>query len=238
MPQLLEQMQLLIQHVHNKKSGLPICVGQCKDELRDISIGFKWLQAKLDSMCPQTQSTENVTDLTEVQTQEPETTTIIPTPAVTTQTSSIPAINQPGQDIIVRDFSHILRSDKAPCTTYFVSSKRMTWLDARNFCQRRNLELATIYNSIENYVLQYNTDRPWIGGLRTEAAPDSQKFLWNNGLGVNCANWKVNEPDNMYQNEYCLRIDTEGYWCDWYCGDESMQVICENRTCYPECDLK
>lgn len=167
------------------------------------------------------------------------TTTTTPMPTTTSTTTTQALITKPEP---IRDFIAILTSEQVPCTAYYISTHKMTWMHARDFCQSRNLQLATVCSQMENQLLKYYTQKhqinPWLGGLRISKTNfwESDKFVWNDGKPITCTNWQPREPNNVYHNEYCLRTDFDGFWLDWYCGDELIDVVCERRNCYPRCE--
>lgn len=117
-----------------------------------------------------------------------------------------------------------------PCVSYFSTVKHLTWVAARQFCQGKGLELATARSRSENSLVAKSFGQVWLGGLRWQG-----RFVWNDQTLVDCPFFAVGENDNKNGNENCLCMRSYATWADAYCG-LVFPVVCERRTCRPDCD--
>jgi len=78
--------------------------------------------------------------------------------------------------------------------TYYVSTSRMTWQDAKLLCQEKGGHLVTISDAAENnFVYQNTSAASWIG-LTDEA--QEGVWQWITGEPVSYTNWLPGEPNN------------------------------------------
>ena len=105
------------------------------------------------------------------------------------------------------------------------------WQDARNDCEQRGGDLASIHSSGKFFTLQFSlisglgqnkqyqklySDSKldnrgmWIGLSKRESG-----FGWTDGSALAYINWAAGEPNNWEgSNEDCVEMFSNGYWND------------------------
>ncbi|CAG9818337.1 unnamed protein product [Phaedon cochleariae] len=110
---------------------------------------------------------------------------------------------------------------------------------ASRLCQSMDMELANIYNEIENNdmdkLLNGSGVSFWSSGYRTSA---TDYWKWSPEKNVTFTSWQRGEPNNAnYQrNEFCIRVRSSGgmNWYDQSCSD-SYRFICQRIV--PKVDI-
>ncbi|XP_059476545.1 lectin subunit alpha-like [Neocloeon triangulifer] len=119
--------------------------------------------------------------------------------------------------------------------TYLISSMRLDWYHARNYCKVQGMDLVSIESvgensAVMNAVSDMLTESFWISGsdLYQEGA-----FYWDStGRAIGpFQNWAPNEPSGD-RNEHCveLNINVNHLWNDVNCDLEKL-FICEMNPC-------
>uniref|UniRef100_A0A3B4B9X0 C-type lectin domain-containing protein n=1 Tax=Periophthalmus magnuspinnatus TaxID=409849 RepID=A0A3B4B9X0_9GOBI len=127
-----------------------------------------------------------------------------------------------------------------PCSLsrrYFYQTQLLTWDEARQNCQKQYADLATFETQEDIDSLQ---DRPtgmagqaWIG-LRND--PSSWQHMGNASTSwrwsetgetsqSGFSSWLFLEPNSL-PGEYCVQIDSSGFWNDASC-DLMMPSVCK-----------
>ncbi|KAF4532095.1 hypothetical protein B566_EDAN006189 [Ephemera danica] len=106
---------------------------------------------------------------------------------------------------------------------YYFSTKdhRVTWNEARQFCQDNGLELTSVENMQENRLIQshfqniHRSYSPWIGGTDAESEGN---WVWDATLQpTKFTYWWTYQPDGK-SNENCLFMYADdGMWGDRSC---------------------
>ncbi|KAI9999843.1 hypothetical protein NQD34_011686, partial [Periophthalmus magnuspinnatus] len=127
---------------------------------------------------------------------------------------------------------------------YFYQTQLLTWDEARQNCQKQYADLATFETQEDIDSLQ---DRPtgmagqaWIG-LRDD--PSSWQHMGNASTSwrwsetgetsqSGFSSWLFLEPNSL-PGEYCVQIDSSGFWNDASC-DLMMPSVCVSNTSFPE----
>ncbi|XP_046723093.1 C-type mannose receptor 2-like isoform X2 [Silurus meridionalis] len=115
---------------------------------------------------------------------------------------------------------------------YVVVNQYMTWTEAQRFCREHYTDLASVRNENENqnirsllsnYFSYYNI--VWIGLYRTRS--------WSDKSNSTFSNWKIGQPDNYGQSEYCTAvsfIDSDsGKWTDENCN-QTIPFLCYSKS--------
>ena len=105
--------------------------------------------------------------------------------------------------------------------------ERMTWSEARAFCQSVGGDLAVLNTKILDQFVQdkFRDERHWIGA--TDIQEEGQ-WMWVNGQNMQQAkyrNWGWGEPNGM-QEQNCLFM-TWGRWGDGNCM-KLFKPLCEH----------
>ena len=119
--------------------------------------------------------------------------------------------------------------------TYYDGPK--SWEDARNECQSRGGNLATIHSQAENDAAHDSlcgSKRAYIG-LHDRSVEGA--FEWVDGSDFNFANWAPGEP-NSYggTEEDCVGFHVYGgeqwndFSCSGYDGGDSIGYVCQDGT--------
>ncbi len=114
---------------------------------------------------------------------------------------------------------------------YQIYDQRMTWSEAKAFCENLGGHLATITSAKEQeFIEQLNSSskRLWIGGHRKE----KNDWYWVTGEEWKYTNWDEGEPNdssNVVSNENCVAVwpkkwndlndkntyEQSGFICEW-----------------------
>jgi len=102
---------------------------------------------------------------------------------------------------------------------YRVFNQKMTWDEAKKFCQQKGGALAVIETAKENAFVSRLVSKnigkgatwihwPYIGCSKVRGS-----WVWVDGSKMNLAFWLPGQPDNP-DKEFCLQISPAGKWND------------------------
>ncbi|XP_061593104.1 L-selectin-like isoform X2 [Cololabis saira] len=134
--------------------------------------------------------------------------------------------------------------------TYHFSKVPMNWTESRKWCRDNFTDLVVIQNQTENdYLVSLLPDRNtspyyWIG-ITKKRLNDTWKWIGNNSTWMGKHSWAANEPNNNYENEFCVELyvnngPNRGKWNDEKCEHKKYAVCyeaqcngnsCENGKC-------
>ena len=109
--------------------------------------------------------------------------------------------------------------------SYYCSTDRMRWPDAKAFCEANGGYLAIINDSGENSFLAslLQANSAYIGLSDHE---EEGVFRWLDGSGLTYQKWYPGQPNNYdYRQDY-VEILRSGYWNDQY-NDKPLEFIME-----------
>lgn len=120
---------------------------------------------------------------------------------------------------------------------YEVINTRMTWSEAKAYCENLGGYLATVesqeeYNKIIDLANASGRKVLWLGAQKNV----NQSFEWITGEDFNYSFWLSGEPNNEGGNENCLvmfYVNNQWVWADVpndvspYYGDETVGFVCE-----------
>ena len=115
-------------------------------------------------------------------------------------------------------------------TCYRLFSSKVTWDEARLYCQNLKAELASVTSSITNKFLTTLThNQCWIGGYK-----DGSTWQWTDGSTWEYTNWSNGQPDNLggKQDKLQFNFGGLGKWDDVE-GDHykpGLPFICEKQS--------
>ncbi len=121
-----------------------------------------------------------------------------------------------------------IHSDDGQCYKYFENA--MIYSEAEKFCRSMGSYLVEIGSSMEqNLVKQLVEDNyAWIG--LQDKTQNGKWSHWNSGAPVEFSNWRDEEPNNEYGEEYCAELrnhgDWNGKWNDKNC-QHKQNFVCE-----------
>uniref|UniRef100_A0A194AJL1 C-type lectin domain-containing protein n=1 Tax=Pinctada fucata TaxID=50426 RepID=A0A194AJL1_PINFU len=117
---------------------------------------------------------------------------------------------------------------------YHFSDNRLSWYDAKKYCNRQKSYLARSETPKENIWLQMqlrisNREKSWIGG--TDAGHESNWRWESDAETIDYKNFYKPQPDNGGGNEHCLEMNGSGVtstymWNDRPCETQS-KFVCE-----------
>lgn len=118
---------------------------------------------------------------------------------------------------------------------YQWNSQKLTWSDAREFCNNHEADLVSIHSDLENNFISYQLSpkkqRFWIGTQRK--ATGSTEWLWTDGSSFDYENFCQGRPDNWLGNQDCLDIGytwgsqcSRDTWDDQPC-DHQLPFVCK-----------
>lgn len=125
--------------------------------------------------------------------------------------------NMTRASISVTNEPKMISSTKYNGNTYKVFNSGMTWIQAKEWCEKQGGHLATISNSSEwNAVKQalekYNGVPCWLGAEST-----SGTWKWVTGENLTYTNWSSGQPDCAGKNEFYLgTFNDSKKWLDCY----------------------
>lgn len=125
--------------------------------------------------------------------------------------------NMTRASISVTNEPKMISSTKYNGNTYKVFNFGMTWIQAKEWCEKQGGHLATISNSSEwNAVKQalekYNGVPCWLGAEST-----SGTWKWVTGENLTYTNWSSGQPDCAGKNEFYLgAFNDSKKWLDCY----------------------
>ncbi|KAM7357124.1 lectin subunit alpha-like [Cochliomyia hominivorax] len=112
-----------------------------------------------------------------------------------------------------------------------------TWMEAREECIRRNLQLLTIDSESKNNMIidmmkTLSIDRSyfWLGGHDGFVPKTDRTFYWSGtDKKFTFTYWKINQPDNQQNDQSCVLMEVVlnlFRWIDIWCNDKNG-FICE-----------
>merc|ERR1719419_527306 len=166
-------------------------------------------------------SSDKTTTPTSVPTNYP---TKLPTYMPTLSPSAFPTSNP------TMDPSNSPTFDWSQCyagSCYHKAQSPMTWEGADTFCRDLGAELASVQSPEENTFLYYlcgSDDYCWLG---FSDAKEEGVWEWSDRSNVEYVNWRGNEPDNWYTQNYATLSGPDGSWNDMSYDRASTYAICE-----------
>lgn len=124
-----------------------------------------------------------------------------------------------------------------PCVTFLTTTLEATWDQAKDYCESKNLKMATVRNTLENKVLSKGQPDSWLASRRKGHVLSSDYNVFINvydGSEV-CSFWSPWEPNNFGGSEECVQIYYGSRWNDLGC-QRKLSIVCEDRICVPDCD--
>lgn len=120
---------------------------------------------------------------------------------------------------------------------YEVVNTRMTWEEAKSYCENLGGYLATIesqdeYNKIVQLANASGRKVLWLGAQKNS----NQSFEWITGESFEYSSWLSGEPNNEGGNENCLvmfLVNNQWVWADVpndlsaYYGADTVGFVCE-----------
>lgn len=120
---------------------------------------------------------------------------------------------------------------------YEVINTRMTWTEAKSYCENLGGYLATIesqeeYNKIVQLANASGRKVLWLGAQKNS----NQSFEWVTGEAFEYSNWLSGEPNNEGGNENCLvmfLVNDQWVWADVpndissYYAVDTVGFVCE-----------
>ncbi|XP_038566206.1 C-type mannose receptor 2-like [Micropterus salmoides] len=107
---------------------------------------------------------------------------------------------------------------------YYFVRQQMTWKAARIYCSTYFTELASVLN-LANVTTMMNTPtggytgNAWIGLYQS-----TSRWHWLNDQKVGYTNWNTGQPDNINASEFCVSMNSDGYWNDDSCSELKPSV--------------
>ncbi|CAG5120963.1 unnamed protein product, partial [Candidula unifasciata] len=106
----------------------------------------------------------------------------------------------------------------------------LSWLDAQADCKSRGGDLASVANVQEQFYLSaravtFASNMFWIGA--NDRATD-RGWLWSDGTPFAFFNWAVRQPDNSYNSDCAVMVQSSGKWDDVDCQSRNG-YICKKK---------
>uniref|UniRef100_A0A672P7J1 C-type lectin domain-containing protein n=1 Tax=Sinocyclocheilus grahami TaxID=75366 RepID=A0A672P7J1_SINGR len=110
---------------------------------------------------------------------------------------------------------------------YVLVQERTFWKEARDFCRKHYIDLATV-----------QTDEEWIELNKIRAKYGSKTWIglyddvnsWRWSFLNECptyARWDTNQPDNYGGDQDCVMLHSNGYWHDEDCDLKCFFFVCK-----------
>ncbi|MED6232568.1 hypothetical protein ATANTOWER_032477 [Ataeniobius toweri] len=116
---------------------------------------------------------------------------------------------------------------------YFLNTMSKSMEEARQFCQERHGDLASLTSKEENIFLWKQISRlygSWYIGLSVDL---DGSFWWMDGTPVTFQRWDEDQPNSNAFDENCVTVGYHmGYWRSSNCGREA-QSICKRSNSSP-----
>nr|XP_046254510.1 macrophage mannose receptor 1-like [Scatophagus argus] len=117
---------------------------------------------------------------------------------------------------------------QVPLRTYYYVNLKMTWNDAQHYCRVNYTDLATIesMDDISRLKPDFSYSWAWIGlkddpkSWNKVMGNDANSWRWSatgETSKTDYQNWDVHEPNNLYANESCVLMGSDGEWSDAKC---------------------
>ncbi|KAK5964138.1 C-type lectin domain-containing protein [Trichostrongylus colubriformis] len=118
--------------------------------------------------------------------------------------------------------------------------KKLTWDQAKEFCNERESFLAVINSEEENNLVHEIATKAfapekrylfWIGLRKCGSS-----WKWVDGAKANYTKWSLRQPDNYKNNEECVHMYvrigesskwTDRHWNDHHCSHKAY-FVCQN----------
>ncbi|KAK2811267.1 hypothetical protein Q5P01_000261 [Channa striata] len=112
----------------------------------------------------------------------------------------------------------------------------MTWAKAEINCKSMGAHLASVhsineYQEIQKLIQAASQDNgeTWIGGSN---AQEDSVWLWTDGGDFDYTNWCPGEPNNLYGQQHCTKMNHGDQKClDDLACNMTRPSVCENREC-------
>uniref|UniRef100_A0A671P289 C-type lectin domain-containing protein n=1 Tax=Sinocyclocheilus anshuiensis TaxID=1608454 RepID=A0A671P289_9TELE len=121
-------------------------------------------------------------------------------------------------------FLSVILCNSRRLTEYVLIREYKTWNEARNFCQKNYIDLATVQTDEEwseiNKLRANNLSDTWIG-----LYDDVNSWRWSfRDKRLTYARWDKDQPDNYGGDQDCLMLHSSGYWRDKGCNLKCISV--------------
>ncbi|XP_055008161.1 CD209 antigen-like protein D isoform X2 [Boleophthalmus pectinirostris] len=115
-------------------------------------------------------------------------------------------------------------------SVYLGSTIEQSWEESRQYCQQRGADLIIINSDQEQTFASTFSGRRWIGLTATQSEP--RQWRWVDGSQLNTRFWYSGEPNNSYNDEFCVETKGTGNtWNDEGCY-EKLLCICQKRLTF------
>uniref|UniRef100_A0A673HQ43 C-type lectin domain-containing protein n=1 Tax=Sinocyclocheilus rhinocerous TaxID=307959 RepID=A0A673HQ43_9TELE len=124
-------------------------------------------------------------------------------------------------------FLSVILCDSRRLTKYVLIREYKTWTEARHFCQKNYIDLATVQTDEEwseiNKLRANNLSDTWIG-----LYDDVNSWRWSfRDKRLTYARWDRAQPDNYGGDQDCVMLHANGYWHDKGCNLKCV-VVCQS----------
>ncbi|KAK2913208.1 hypothetical protein Q8A67_001607 [Cirrhinus molitorella] len=111
---------------------------------------------------------------------------------------------------------------------YILITEYKTWHEAQDYCRQNHIDLATVQTDEEWSKLDKLRDGVqfyiWIG-----LYDDVDAWRWSyQDQSVAFLHWDFDQPNNLYGNQYCVYLWSNGYWWDEACHFK-FPFFCQSR---------
>uniref|UniRef100_A0A8C2H545 C-type lectin domain-containing protein n=1 Tax=Cyprinus carpio TaxID=7962 RepID=A0A8C2H545_CYPCA len=129
--------------------------------------------------------------------------------------------------ILFSGFLSGILCDSHRLTEYALIQEKKTWNEARDFCRKNYIDLATVQTDEEwsklNELRANYRSNTWIG-----LYDDVNSWRWSfQNECLEYARWDEDKPKNKRGNQYCVMLHSSGYWSANDCNLKCV-VICQN----------
>uniref|UniRef100_A0A8C1EZV1 C-type lectin domain-containing protein n=2 Tax=Cyprinus carpio TaxID=7962 RepID=A0A8C1EZV1_CYPCA len=116
--------------------------------------------------------------------------------------------------------------DSHRLTEYALIQEKKTWNEARDFCRKNYIDLATVQTDEEwsklNELRANYRSNTWIG-----LYDDVNSWRWSfQNECLEYARWDEDKPKNKRGNQYCVMLHSSGYWS---ANDCNLKCLCSRR---------
>lgn len=111
--------------------------------------------------------------------------------------------------------------------SYQLISTKMSWVDAKAYCESLGGHLVTITSQAEqNFVCENFTKKYGAAMIGLSDAANEGDWKWVTGEAFSFSNWDSGEPNNEGNEDYVL-MNSDGTWNDGHLEREKWIFICE-----------
>ncbi len=113
---------------------------------------------------------------------------------------------------------------------YVLVRERKIWKEARDFCRKHYMDLATIQTDEE--LSQLNKAREKYGS-KTWIGLHDDVNIWHWSFENECptyARWDKNQPDNYGGDQDCVMLHSNGYWRNEDCYLKCVTICQSGKT--------